>query len=60
MDTGATHHMIGNNGDLDMVTPLKGDQKITVGSLPVKTTGSSSIKTAILQGNKDNSHDRKE
>ncbi|CAN6725267.1 unnamed protein product [Malus baccata var. baccata] len=32
MDTGATHHMTGHVGDLNMLTPFEGDQKITVGS----------------------------
>lgn len=48
MDTGATHHMIGEMADLNLVSPFEGYQKIAVGNgecLPIKSTGSTSIKT---------------
>lgn len=49
MDTGATHRMTGNIKDMNMIESFEGDQKVTVSSgecLPMKNTGSSSIKTS--------------
>ncbi|TQE07262.1 hypothetical protein C1H46_007084 [Malus baccata] len=54
MDTGATHHMTGNLEDLNMIAPLDGDQKITIGSgecLPMKSDKATKI---ILMRGKSN------
>lgn len=32
IETGATHHMTGDVGELNMITPFERDQNITVGS----------------------------